>query len=103
MSFEKVFSIHFPKNQVYVNSTCYPLEEKIEQIKDNKDHKLFKVFKVYPDPEIREEGDTNSVSVKEVEKRYYEDSYMIIGRNWWVPFSHKKIFSFFDLYSDNIK
>ena len=51
MSFKKVFSIHFPKNQVYVNSTCYPLEEKIEQIKDDPVHKLYKVFKVYPNPE----------------------------------------------------
>ena len=42
---KKVFSIHFPKNQVYVNSTCYPLEEKIEKIKDDPDHKLYKFLK----------------------------------------------------------
>ena len=97
-----VFSIHFPEKQVYVNSTCYPLEKKIEQIKDNKDHKLYKVFKVYPNPEIQKEGDTNSVSVKEVERRYYEDSYKIIGRNWWLPFSYEKFF-FFNLYNEDIK
>ena len=102
MSVKKVYSIHFPKNQVYVNSTCYPLEEKIEKIKDDPDHKLFKVFKVYPDPEIREEGDTNSVSVKEVVRKYYEDSYKIIGRNWWLPFSYEKFF-FFNLYNEDIK
>ena len=101
MRVKKVSSIHFPKNQVYVNSTCYPLEEKIKQIKDDKDHKLYHVFKVYPNAEIRKEGDTNSVSVKEVERRYYEDSYTIIGRNWF-PFSYKKFF-FFNLYNEDIK
>ena len=78
------------------------IREKIEQIKDNKDHKLYKVFKVYPNPEIQKEGDTNSVSVKEVERRYYEDSYKIIGRNWWLPFSYEKFF-FFNLYNEDIK
>ena len=102
MRVKKVFSIHFPENQVYVNSTCYPLEEKIEKIKDDPDHKLFKVFKVYSDPEIREEGDTNSVSVKEVVRIYFNDNYSIIERYWWSPFSYKKFF-FFNLYSDNIK
>ena len=99
---KKVFSIHFPEKQVYVNSTCYPLEEKIKLIKNDKDHKLYNVFKVYPNPEIRKEGDTNSVSVKEVERRYYEDSYKIIGRNWWLPFSYEKFF-FFNLYNEDIK
>ena len=102
MRVKKVFSIHFPENQVYVNSTCYPLEEKIEKIKDDPDHKLYNVFKVYPDPEIREEGDTNSVSVKEVVRKYYNDNYSIIERYWWSPFSYKKFF-FFNLYNEEIK
>ena len=102
MRVKKVFSIHFPENQVYVNSTCYPLEEKIKQIKDDKDHKLYDAFRVYPNPEIREEGDTNSVSVKEVEKKYYNNSYRIIERNWFLPFSYQK-FLFFNLYNKDIK
>ena len=78
------------------------MEEKIEKIKDDSDHKLFKVFKVYPNPEILKEGDTNSVSVKEVEGKYYNDNYSIIGRNWWLPFSYEKFF-FFNLYNEDIK
>ena len=35
---KKVFSIHFPGKQVYVNSTFKTLEEKIEEIKNDKDH-----------------------------------------------------------------
>ena len=66
---------------------------KNEKIKDDPDHKLYSVFKVYPDPEIRE-GDTNSVSVKEVVRKYYNDNYLIMGRYWWLPFSYKKIFLF---------
>ena len=34
----KVYSIHFPEKQVYVDSTVYTFDEKIKQIKNNKDH-----------------------------------------------------------------
>ena len=87
---KKVFSIHFPENHVYVNSTCYSLEEKIELIKNDRDHKLYHMLKYYPNSEIREEGDINTVSVKEVVKRYYEDRYTIINHDFY-PFSYKKI------------
>ena len=30
---KKVYSIHFPEKQVYVNSTCYSLEEKMKKLK----------------------------------------------------------------------
>ena len=50
---KKVFSIHFPGKQVYVNSTFKTLEEKIEEIKNDKDHRLYIMLKEYPNPEIR--------------------------------------------------
>ena len=90
MSNKKVYSFHFPEKHVYVNSTCYPLEAKLEIIKKDKDHKLYLFLQLYPNPEIREEGDDNSVSVKEVQRRYYEDWYTLIGRDWF-PFSEKRI------------
>ena len=86
---KKVYSIHFPENQVYINSTCYPLEEHLEKLKKNKDHKLYGILQDYPNVEIREEGDINSVSVKEVERRYYNDMYRIITSHYY-PFSYKK-------------
>ena len=41
---KKVFSIHFPGKQVYVNSTFKKLEEKMEDIKKDKDHRLYVFF-----------------------------------------------------------
>ena len=90
MSNKTVYSLHFPQKQVYVSSTCYPLEEKLEIIKKDKDHELYLILQIYPNPEIREEGDNSSVSLKEVEKRYYEDWYTVIGRDWF-PFCKKRI------------
>ena len=78
---KKVFSIHFPGKQVYVNSTFKTLEEKIEEIKNDKDHKLYNMLEEYPNPEIREEGYINSVSEKEVVRRYYKDWYKILNDN----------------------
>ena len=90
MSNKKVYSIHFPEKHVYVNSTCYALEEKLEIIKKDKDHKLFSILQSYPNPEIREEGDDSFDSVREVQRRYYKDWYTVIGRDW-LPFSSKRI------------
>ena len=41
---KKVYSIHFPGKQVYVDSTVYTFDEKIKQIKDDKDHSLYFMF-----------------------------------------------------------
>ena len=81
MSVKKVYSIHFPENQVYVNSTCYPLEEKIKLIKNDKDHLLYSMLQKYPNPEIREEGS----SEKEVANKYIKDSYKILNVNLFPP------------------
>ena len=86
---KKVFSIHFPGKQVYVNSTFKTLEEKIEEIKNDKDHKLYTMLEEYPNPEIREEGYINSVSEKEVVRRYYKDWYTILNVNL-SPYNYKK-------------
>ena len=88
---KKVFSIHFPGKQVYVNSTFKKtLEEKVEQIKNDKDHILYKMLKEYPNPEIREEGYINAVSAKEVVDRYYKDWYKILNVNVFPPNYKKK-------------
>ena len=87
---KKVFSIHFPRKQVYVNSTFKTLEEKIEEIKNDKDHRLYKMLEEYPNPEIREEGYINSISEKEVVRKYYRDWYTILNVNL-LPYNYKKI------------
>ena len=85
---KKVFSIHFPGKQVYVNSTLKTLEEKIKEIKNDKDHILYTMLEEYPNPEIREEGYINSVSKKEVGMRYYKDWYKILNVNL-LPYNYK--------------
>ena len=72
---KKVFSIHFPEKQVYVESTVYSFDEKIKQIKDNKDHLLYEIYKNFRNPEIREECS----SKKEVANKYIKDSYKILN------------------------
>ena len=44
---KKVFSIHFPEKQVYVESTVYSFDEKIKQIRDNKDHLLYEILQKF--------------------------------------------------------
>ena len=78
---KKVFSIHFPEKKVYVGSTIYPLEEKLEIIRDDKDHILYPLLKVYSNPEIREEG----FSEKKVANNYIKDSYKILNVNLFPP------------------
>ena len=78
---KKVFSIHFPEKQVYVESTIYSFDEKMKQIKDNKDHSLYEILQKYPNPEIREEGS----SKKEVANKYIKDSYKILNVNLFPP------------------
>ena len=85
---KKVFSIHFPGNQVYVGSTFKSLEEKIKEIKNDKDNELYNMLQKYPIPEIREEGYINSVSEKEVVRRYYKDLYKIKNVNL-LPYNYK--------------
>ena len=43
--FIKVFSIHFPEKQVYIECTFKTIEEKLEEIKQDKDHELYFIFK----------------------------------------------------------
>ena len=74
---KKVFSIHFPEKQVYVESTVYSFDEKMKQIKDNKDHLLYKILQKYSNPEIREEG----FSKKEVANNYIKDNYKLLNVN----------------------
>ena len=85
----KVFSIHFPEKQVYVESTIYSFDEKIKQIKDNKDHLLYLKLQKYPNPEIREEGfcklQQSNNYIKEVANKYIKDSYKILNFNIFPP------------------
>ena len=87
---KKVYSIHFPGKQVYVDSTVYTFDEKIKQIKDDKDHSLYSMFQKYPNPEIREEGS----SKKEVVEKYSKDCYKILNVNLLPP----KFSLFYTLY-----
>ena len=75
--FKKVFSIHFPEKQVYIESTFKTLNEKMEEIKKNKDHYLYGFLKKYPNPVIEEEGygDKNNVY-----KRYIKNGYIILNK-----------------------
>ena len=82
---KNVFSIHFPGKKVYVGSTFNTLEEKIEQIKKDKGHILYPFF----NPEIREEGYKDSVSEKEVVRKYYKDWHTILNVNV-LPYNYKK-------------
>lgn len=77
----KVFTIHFPEKQVYVESTVYSLDEKIEIIKNDKDHLLYPILQKYPNPEIREEDS----SEKEVANKYIKDSYKILNVGLFPP------------------
>ena len=82
MSDKKVFSIHLPGKQVYVDSTYLPLEEKLEIIKNDKDHRLYSMLQIYPNSEIREEEGS---SKKEVVEKYYKDCYKILNVNILPP------------------
>ena len=42
--FQKVFSIHFPEKQVYIEYTFKTLEEKLEEIKKDVDHYLYEIL-----------------------------------------------------------
>ena len=37
---QKIFTIHFPGNRVYIENTCKSLYDKMEYIKNDKDHVL---------------------------------------------------------------
>ena len=78
-NFQKVFSIHFPEKQVYIECTFKTLEEKMEEIKKDKDHYLYEILKKYPNPEIREEGYRGSARAIKVAKRYFKDCYRILN------------------------
>ena len=78
---KKVYSIHCPGKQVYVDRTVYTFDEKIKQIKNNKDHLLYSMLQEYPNPEIREEGS----SKKEVVEKYFKDCYKILNVNLFPP------------------
>ena len=79
-NFQKVFSIHFPEKQVYIECTFKTIEEKMEEIKKNKDHYLYEILKKYPNPEIRAEGYRGSDNLKKAFKRYYKDWYTILNK-----------------------
>ena len=76
-NFKKVFSIHFPEKQVYIESTFKTLNHKMEEIKKNKDHHLYRFLKKYPNPVIEEEGygDENNVY-----KSYIKNGYIILSK-----------------------
>ena len=40
----KVYSIHFPGKQVYVDSTVYTFKKKKKIIKNDKDHSLYEIL-----------------------------------------------------------
>ena len=75
---KKVFSIHFPENKVYIESTSTTIENRIETIKNDKDHDLYRLF----NPKIQEE---DSVFKKEVADKYLNNSYKIMNRNVLPP------------------
>ena len=86
---KSVFSIHFHGKEVYVGSTFYTFEEKIKRIKNDKDHILYTRLRDVKNPQIKEEGYSNSISEKEVARRYINDSYKIININL-LPYNYKK-------------
>ena len=86
---QKIFTIHFPNKQVYIENTCKPLYDKMEDIKDNKDHILYTLLKEYPNPEIRLECFMDKVCTKKsVANKYIKDNYKILNVNV-LPYNYK--------------
>ena len=87
---KKGFSIHFfLENKCMLIALLKNQRKKQKKLKKDKDHKLYTILEEYPNPEIREEGYINSVSEKEVFRRYHKDSYTIINVNL-LPYNYKK-------------
>ena len=81
--FQKVFSIHFPEKQVYIEYTFKTLEEKMEEIKKDVDHYLYEILKKYPNPEIRDEGYRGLYNLEKVYSRYLKDCYKMLNKNFF--------------------
>ena len=93
---QKIFTIHFPHNKVYIENTCKSLHEKMEYIKNNKDHLLYTLLKEYPNPEVRferfiDEGcNRKSLALVHSNKKlvaleYSKDNYEILNLNLIPP------------------
>ena len=74
---QKVFSIHFPEKQVYVVSTHFEINKKMEDIKNDKDNILYRYF----NPLIIEEENTK----EEVINNYNKESYKLLNFNYTKP------------------
>ena len=84
---QKVFTIHFPGNKVYIENTCKSLYDKMEYIKNDKDHLLYSLLKEYPNPEIVVEcyRDGNYDTKKSIALKYIKDNYKILNYNLFPP------------------
>ena len=78
---QKIFTIHFPGNKVYIENTCKSLYDKMEYIKNDKDHVLYPILKEYPNPEIVVEcyRDGNCDTKKLVALKYSKENYKILN------------------------
>ena len=86
---QKIFTIHFPYKQFYIENTCKSLYDKMEDIKDNKDHILYNLLKEYPNPEIRVECYRDQLCTKKsVANKYIRDNYKILNTNV-LPYNYK--------------
>ena len=83
---QKIFTIHFPGKNVYIENTCESLCKKMEDIKNNKDHNLYSLLKEYPNPEIRVECYKDGICNKKlVALKYIKDNYKILNVNLLPP------------------
>ena len=90
MDNNKIFTIHFPGKQVYIENTYKSLNDKMEDIKNNKDHNLYLLLKDYPNPDIKVESyrGQHSTIKKLVASKYLKDNYKILNSNV-LPYNYK--------------
>ena len=85
---QKIFTIHFPDKNVFIENTCKSFYDKMEYIKNDKDHLLYTLLKEYPNPEIRFECFQDGSCYKnkqEVAMEYSKDFYKILNVNLFPP------------------
>ena len=83
---QKIFTIHFPDNKVYIEHTFKDLNDKMNDIKNDKDHYLYSLLKEYPNPEIVLECyKDESCDRKSVALKYRKDNYKILNVNVFPP------------------
>ena len=80
---QKIFSIYFPGNRVYIENTFRSLYNKMEYIKNDKDHELYTLLQEYPNPEIRVEcyKDGTYDTKKSIVLKYKKENYKILNPN----------------------